>query len=740
MHRLKLLVFLAKLSLVLLMTVSLVYAENNRWTSYIEGSGAYDFDGDPGAAAGLRGFIPFNQNENHLWYLNPNIFLTETGSFSGHLAVGHRQLYVEESSSNPDEENKYILGTFAYLGGFESPFENHFGYLGLGLEAISEKYDAIFNFIVPFSREENSGNATGSRIPDVPSISLGEDFFLLDEDGDGEFHDLRYLEGGQSPTATERALGGIDLEFARRFYFDKSKYDNDHLRLYVNYGYFFGHRESDQDRISAGIELFNSEYQNNSGGEIRPYEFVLGARYEWRSDFDNRDDDFVVYAKLRFPFGKQERLKRWGRLDRTEMHMDRLVNVGQLATEEIVQPGMPGEFVGLVDPFDGNAIASYYEAGGAAVTTGEPGAPTELSNALASAGPNGFIVITEDVPAGSYTMLAGQNLVGHGSSYDMQTASGKPVTFNAPTGNGKTITGTGSETLLTTANDSWVSNVALTNAATGIQATGVTLNRYQDITITEMANAGIGLGGATNVVVQDALIGSTIGTQGGTGIYAINGSSNLIFDNVTIQNIEDLNTNVVGGAPDGIYLEDVATVVVSNSTIMNLSGQDSNGIQGEAAAFGDLIDITIRGNDFTNIGRFDAGGAVQSNLSDGVDFDSFSNLVIENNNFSGIYNSGVAANQQSYAIRTQGAGGAAKNAEISNNVFDIDSDGLASGLATTANGVGVQNNGTITGAGNTMENNPNANCRYTGSNANNVNLSFNGGAIVCDGENPGNTD
>ncbi len=448
----------------------------------------------------------------------------------------------------------------------------------------------------------------------------------------------------------------------------------------------------------------------------------------------------MVYAKLRVPFGKQEKLQRWEKLDRLEMHMDRLVDVGRLTTEEIIKPGVAVSLVSLIDPFDGAAIASYYEAGGATVTTGEPGTPTELADALTNAGVNGFIVITEAVPAGNYTMQAGQNIVGHSSSYTMQTQTGNNVVFNAPTGNANSITGAGVETLLTTANNSWVSDITLTNAAIGIRAAGVTRNQYQDINITEMSNAGIGINAASDVLVANAFIGSTTGMQGGTGIYAINTSSNLTFDNVSIQNIADLGTNSVGGDADGIYLEDVTDVLISNSTIMNINGQDSNGIQADTAVFGALNNIIISNNIISNIGRFDAGGAVQSNLADGTDLDSFSNVLIEGNTISGIYNSSLAANQQSYVIRTRGAGGAGKNAVINNNIINIDADGLGAGLVTTANGVGVQNNGTITGAGNMMLNNSNTNCLYTGANANNVNLSFNAGAIVCDGENPGNTD
>lgn len=737
MHTNKFLAIVAAHLFAAAIIVSPVSADSNKWTSYIEGSGAYDFEGDPGASTGVRGFLPFNQTHDRLWYVNPNLFLAEEGRFSGHLALGHRKLFIDKNSESQTEE-KYILGGFAYLGTFESSFDNHFGYAGLGLEAITENYDAIVKITSPFGDKEDTASAS-SALPATPSVALGGDFFVIDQDGDGEFHDLRFLEGGQNSFANERALSGIDIELARRFFLGDSELDKDHIRLYANHGYYVGHRESDQDRTSIGIEFYDLGRYQYAGRGYRPYEFIIGARHEWRSDFEDRDDDFVVYAKLRVPFGKQERLDRWEKLDRTEMHMDRMVDIGHIATEEISQPGIPGEFVALIDLFDGGAVASYYEAGGAAVTTGEPGAPTELSNALASAGANGFVVITEAVPAGNYVIQTGQNIVGHSTSYAMQTATGNNVTFTAPSGNSNTITGTGVETLLTAADDSWVSNVILTNAATGIQGNGVTRNQYQDITITEMSNAGVGLNNATDVVVSNALIGSIAGTQGGTGIYAINTSSDITIDNVTIQNIEDMG-NVVGGDPDGIYLEDASNVLISNSVIMNLNGRDSNGIQGEAAAFGALDNITIRNNVISNIGLFDAGGAVQSNLADGIDLDSFSNVLIEGNTISGIYNSGVAANVQTYAIRTQGAGGAGKTAVINNNIINIDADGLGVGLATTANGVGVQNNGTVTGAGNTMQNNPNANCRYTGGNANNVNLSFNAGAIVCDGENPGNVD
>ena len=738
MHKIQLLIAPATLFLVAMLAVLPASADSRKWTSYIEGSGAYDFEGDPGASTGVRGFMPFNQDHDRLWYLNPNLFIAEEGRFSGHLALGHRKLFTNKNSQTQAEE-KYILGGFAFLGTFESSFDNHFGYAGLGLEAITENYDAILKFTSPFGDKEDTA-ATTSNLPVTSSVALGGDFFVIDEDGDGEFHDLRFLEGGQNGSADERALSGIDIELARRFYVDESEYDKDHFRIFAEHGYYFGHRKSDQDRSSIGIEFFDLGRYEYAGRGYRPYEFVIGARHEWRSNFENRDDDFVVYAKLRIPFGKQERLDRWEKLDRTEMHMDRMVDVGHIATEEISRPGIAGEFVALIDPFDGGPVASYYEAGGAAVTTGEPGTATELSDALANAGANGFIVITEAVPAGNYVMQNGQNIVGHSSSYALQTVTGSNVTFNTPAGNANTITGTGVETLITTADDSWISDIALSNAATGIQANGVTNNQYQNVTITEMSDAGIGLNNATDVMVSNALIGSVAGTQGGTGIYAINTSSNLTIDNVTIQNIEDLGTNTIGGDPDGIYLEDVSNVLISNSVITDLNGRDSNGIQSEASAFGTLDNITIRNNTISNIGLFDAGGAVQTNLADGIDLDSFSNVLIEGNTISGIYNSSAAASFQTFAIRTQGAGGAGKTAVINDNIINIDSDGIGAGLATTANGVGVQNNGTITGVGNTIQNNPNANCRYTGSNANNVNLSFNGGAIVCDGENPGNTD
>ncbi len=254
-------------------------AQSDYWAPYVEGVGEYDFLNDSGAKGGVRVFVPFAQQQDQLWYLNPNLFVAEGRSYSGHLALGHRRL-ITNTDQDSKEADKYILGGFAYLGGFESSFDNEFYYVGVGAEAISENFDAIINITSPFADERDTNSSVSVELPAEPAIALGGDFFVIDDDGDGEFHDLRFAEGAQQGSATERALSGVDIELARRFYFHKSEYDKDHIRIFANHGHYFGHRKSDQDRTALGIEFFDLGRYQYTGRNDRPYEFIVGARYE----------------------------------------------------------------------------------------------------------------------------------------------------------------------------------------------------------------------------------------------------------------------------------------------------------------------------------------------------------------------------------------------------------------------------------------------------------------------------
>lgn len=722
----------------------------DKWTSYGSAEGEISA-GDPEATGALRFFLPLDQEMARIIYFNPNIS-TAPGDVPDLSGVFGARWRVGDS----------ILGVNGFVGLHEGRESGEvLTYGGFGAEFMTERLDLKGNIVIPFG-DQGSFTSIPDDLPDVrdpgvPFVDLGNDFVLIDE-GNG-FDELRFLQEGSLfvDPSLEKLMNAVTLEAGYRFFIDAdTERGYDFLRPFVSASYGFS-GDTERHRVSAGLEL-HSQRQIADG---RPFEITAGLRYDFIGGDDEAffDDDAedgpAAYLQFKLPFGRSNPETTLA-FDRVDERMDDLPLLGRTYTK--VKQGdvtaTEAEFVELIDPFDGNVVERYYEAGGTGVTTGNHDDPTVLADAVAKAGENGFIVLREDTEANGVQLAAGQNIVGGGSAYTLQRADNNvAVVFNTPAATGgteifnpNTVSASTAPPAITLdlANDNYIGNVTFRggNVAVDVTAANHVLienTSFNDISLAGRSNSddsAIRITGSQDVTLRNIDIGVDEAAMNFAYGVLVRDSSTILMEDIEISNLQSF---------DGINLANVEDVDILNVNISNLRGGDANGIQiGTNNATDFARNVTINGGTISDI---------QGGLSDGIDIaipeltPSDVSVAISNLTISGITGTSSTASNAVFGIRI---GSAATNSALPKSVITINNmtfdmanpnDTFETVGVNNAVGFGFSGQGKaldVTGAGNIVTNGDPAPCRYSAGTAvaaNTINVDFTavngGGAKTC---------
>lgn len=400
-------------------------------------------------------------------------------------------------------EGGWNIGGYGYLDRRKTGNGNFFNQATLGGEALGRDWDFRANAYLPFGkRVRDAGTAS--------TASLSGTTVLV-----------------SSVTTQEHALKGFDAEVGWRvpmFDVDSPR----QLRLYVG-----GYRFSDQTTRLSGPRL-RAEFTVADLPQLwRGAQLVVNAEMQ---DDNIRGRQTFVALRLRVPLGGE---KERSRLNWQEQRMTAPVlrDVDIVATLVARAP--------VIETATATANGQPLTILSSSTTTG-----AALPAAVAAAGANSTVVLTGTyATTAAVALQSGQTLAGT-SPIVVRTPSGATATLTGP---GATINGsfnTTSSGVVTLSPNSTLSGMTINSDGAGsvssnaVMASAASGARIHSNTITASGSGG----GATNV----------------NGIILLNGSSNVVVSNNTInitsanaQNLQGINASPAG----------FSTVTISNNTV-----------------------------------------------------------------------------------------------------------------------------------------------------------------------------
>jgi hypothetical protein len=651
--------------------------------------------GEIGAQAGtessafLEGFMPIGQDGDSLVFLDMRLDYGENAKGSSSFGLGLRQVMGAD----------LILGANAFVDVVRT--DNRKVLLGatLGLEAFTSNFDLRLNAHVPLGGSAGTGSQVRSTGVTVTNNQLVETR-VRDDDATA----LLYGLTGE--------IGAL---------FDSPFGDNQHLRAYAG-GYVYDRNGFDTE---AGGRL-GLEYRIDDVLSLAGSRFTLGAELV----YDKSDKfDAVASARLRIPlFGGSNAPATHGArgesrlLDRMDegVRRDKGIRAGSRQSSTSIAS------IPVVNPNTGTTYGGIYYAAQGGGGTGSLADPTSLSNAIASAGANGVVVVlgaNGDVTTAGVTLQNGQTLAGGGSTIGVRLADGTTTSFLL-SGTAGTIDGNPGVTTVTLADNTLITGLTIRGGNTVLDGNNVDGATFNNLTVTDATN-GISIVGASNTSISNVSFSNITGTSillnnqgatlsditidGGTnGIVIANNTGTTNLSNISVSNVSGdaltftnnsgaINVNgysATNTGDDAIAITGGGTFAFSGTTTINglgtgasSDGIDLSGTSNASLSFGD-VDITgVGGGAGLNMAGADASVTMQSldvtgtgvTTSRGVDISGTQNGRVIN-----IIGGGNIANVGTgLVLGTNGASAAAANAtfqwgggDIGGTIYGLDGVGV----------------------------------------------------------------
>jgi len=234
--------------------------KNKPWAPHIDLKGKFGNDRSLGEVVV---FVPVMQDLASMLFLDLRFQLDDESSTEGNFGLGYRKII----------DSKWILGGYGFYDRRESVENNDFQQLTLGVEALTEDYDARLNVYLA----EDKDSLTGKQ--ESLDQVIYSDIYLI------------YQTGGTDSETREKAMSGFDAEIGWLLPWFKQQ----EVRGYLG-GYHF--TASDVKDISGPRGRLEIRFPDIFGwaGSL----FELGG--EVRHD-SVRDTDYFLSARGRIPFG-----------------------------------------------------------------------------------------------------------------------------------------------------------------------------------------------------------------------------------------------------------------------------------------------------------------------------------------------------------------------------------------------------------------------------------------------------
>lgn len=579
-------------------------------------------------------FIPFGPSTDSLFYFDINGRIDDEDSNEQNIGLGFRTLGGGE---------RYILGANIYYDTILSEFDNRFNQFGFGLEALTNRFDARFNYYMPQGETLKKGEATEYKF--APSALLVDNGY-------------------------EEALEGFDFELGvlvpyvsdyaeTRFYAGLYDYSTDQINGDDVDGTRFRLEVRPVDALSINIE----HYAESGGDSNTVAGFYFDIPFAIEELFEAGGNPFKA-AYSSFKLGKGTRTLR-----------DRL-------TEKVIRDRHIIIAEDEAETYKNMIYVNGENTGG----TGTQSDPYELLNtAMGAATENTIIYITSsDAVAETYTtnvtLLDGQELWSDGVVHPIYNLGG--------TGPAAIIDGGGN--IVTLADNNSIVGLALINGNYGIYGSGT----YDVVPASDTS------------IHSTFIAGNNIQNMAAGGIYISNSYSGSDDLNNLSYDFDIRGNNLSSSGASGIYIENLfdTTGTANNVSFNNyiatnvLNGNGDNGVEIFNALLAEESALNIVVNN-----SFDSNW-MNSNTNDGAYID---NYITASSNYTTSLNptsatlTGYITN--SFTGNTID-GNTGNGVNINRNI--LNSEALSTSAAYSSN-LTSSTNGTITNYfdGNTVSNN-----------------------------------
>lgn len=517
----------------------------DKWLPSVEMEGRFN---DDRSIAYPKLLIPLQQDENSLLFTDIRSRFDNQDSQEYNIGLGYRQITGD-----------WIIGGYGFADYLNSSNDNAYWQATIGFEAMTENWDFRINGYLPEATEHSLGGGGG-----IASSSFGID-------AGGNFGITTTTGGG----GTERALPGFDAEIGYKLPVD-----------IVDFRVFGGayHFEADgYDNVSGPKARAELTLGHEHLGFIpEGVEFTAGVQYQ---NDGPREDTTTALAQIRIPFGGGKKSNR-PPLSALE---SRMTNFIERDVDIVAQEGTSSASTTTTEAATVTINGQDYSRIAATVDSGT----SDINAELVAAGASSLIVFDGAINLGIYGLspLAGQTLIGAGSTLQAVSASGKTATTTIA-GTRPTVDTSGAFSI----NDNSVTiqgmdMVGLAGGSMDINGTDALLNDVQ------VDGGGITLRGSN---IQ--ILNSSVTNAGSTSAISINGvfgGGNTLIENTTLS-----------GGDYGLILAQTSGVIVRNLTIDNMSNtamvvEDSTGLSGDITVTNTPTLCDVRGS---NSGSFTING------------------------------------------------------------------------------------------------------------------------------------
>lgn len=614
------------------------------WTPHADIKGKLGNDKSLGE---LELFVPMTQNPERLFFLDLRFQLDDNSSEEGNFGLGYRKII----------DNTWILGSYAFYDRRRSSNNNDFNQVTVGVEALTEDYDARVNI---YLAEDNN--------PLIEQKSVDQLIY-------SGFH-LVHQTGGTSIETREKAMSGFDVEFGWLLpWFTKQE-----IRGYVG-GYHFS--ASGIDDISGPRGRLELRFPDIFGWAGSLFEIGGEVRHD-----NVRDTDYFVSARGRVPFGTTQKSVGSSQHSLNKRMTERVQRDPDIVTgrqhQEISKPIINTTLTSSGNPITITHIDSQGTNGDgsyeAPFNTLEPASPSTSNIILLSAG--------SDFSGERITLADDQRLLGETVGHTVSTDQMGLITLpRATSRTERPIIRNVAGTAINLANGSEVSGIDITGVVTAIYGTNVgavDLNRNR-------------ISSSDEGIVIEGLMPGPLATQ-----ITENSFNDILLDGIFIDSnaSETVSANITGNQMQKIGTLFGAGIVLFNDGLdMRVSIAD-NLIQNSFDE-GILVKNSVSGGTFSAIVT---DNQIIGSGWDGVSFineGDVLNLYLQNNHADGdIDNSGI--DLYDYYLEnnagTFNLGATAGHPDIGSTVTDADIDVIWSEENTRADKVTAPEswaNGTI---------------------------------------------
>ncbi len=551
--------------------------------------------------------IPLWRGGNDVLFFNPRVLGDDDSRERYSFGMGWRHLFAEQ---------EIIIGANAYYDYIDSPYNNHYDQLGVGVEFLSRWVDARFNYYLPDGEEH-----LVDRSEDV-DFSLSGAYAR----GNTIYQDSRFTR-----EITELYEGALEGFYAEAGFLVPGLDRYAELRFFGGYYNYEGPLGADYDGWKARAELkvlpaitLDVEYYEDdklmgghwTGGARVTVPFEIGNIFQGRNPFEGITDAFrprqrqfsermsdMVIRSARVFTQTEERKRRTVKRS-TETLLDNVTFVDNKSA-----PGGDGT---AENPFD-------------SIQDGVDGAQPDPDDDDDDAPPNVFVLggsnYNENVEI-DFSL----NLIGDGCRIDLGT--GKPV-IDADGGTG--ISASDAEQVM-------IASFEILNGEVGIFASNVGAfdahcNYIHDMSLAGIYASGFNSARIYNNVIENvgsgvavpptyAPVGGALLNAGGGGfgpaslppaMALADDDDDLLDDPVVIEVFDNQIRNVAG---DGVAIQSTGSrdllASVHNNTITDVS---RNGVHFQGSGYDRIVQVDVFDNTIETVGsagvlieNYDSGG------------------------------------------------------------------------------------------------------------------------------------